>query len=242
MVRIGGSDSHDSPERESGGSVTPEGRENQSYLFQFVSQTRLSDSAPQEVRDREAESIRSREKQGETLSLKLVKLAGDSRDVSPFTPEEIEWLFFAAMDFQFSAFGGNSPMLEEVEPDDDLPSYDLYAWTGEDIPDPEQQKHFVEMLRRNARGPRRLWVSVFLGDDGAETSYLAIVSQLSLEALRDQSFVPKLLQHLNSATDEGVRWISKQTKRMLSRPFYFGSEGKTTMSGFSQFVLPHRPL
>lgn len=242
MGKIGKSDSGNAPKGESDGGIPQNGDEELSFLFKFGDQSRLSASAPQDARDREAESIRNREKQGESLSLKLLALAENSRDVPPFTTEEIEWLFFVAMDFQFAAYGGNSPMLEEIEPDDDPARYDLYAWMGEEAPDPEQRQRFVEMLRRNARGPRPLWRSDFLGDDGAEISYLAISPQLSLEALRNQVFVPKLLEHLNVTKDESVSWIIEQTRRMLSEPFYFGSVAKFTMSGFSQFIPPQRPL
>ena len=242
MGKIGQSDLGNNPKGESEGTLYPNANGDKAFRFTFGQQSRLSDSAPQEARDREAERIRNVEDQAESLSLKLVALAEGSQRVSPFTPEEIEWLFFAAMDFHFSAYGGNCPILEEIDPDDGLSSYDLYAWMGEEYPDPEQQRHFVELLRRNSGGPRRLWVSDFLGDDGAGTSYGAIVSQLSLEALRDQVFVPKLLEHLKLTTDKSGSWISEQTRRMLSEPFYFGSVGKFTMSGFSQFTLPQRPL
>lgn len=242
MGKIGQSDLGNSPKGESEGTLHQNLNGDQAFRFTFGQQTRLSDSAPQEARDREAERIRTVEAQAESLSLKLVALAESSQRVSPFTPEELEWLFFAAMDFHFSAYGGNCPILEEIDPDDGLSSYDLYAWMGEEYPDPEQQRHFVELLRRNSGGPRRLWVSDFLGDDGAGTSYGAIVSQLSLKALRDQVFVPKLLEHLKLTTDESFSWISEQTRRMLSEPFYFGSVGKFTMSGFSQFIPPQRPL
>ena len=242
MAKVGKSGSGKPPKGESGGSITPPGGEDLSYQFTFGNQSRLSASAPQDARDREAESIRNREQQGESLSLKLAALGESSREVDPFTPEEIEWLFFAAMDFQFSAHGGNSPVLEEIEPDDDVARYDLYVWMGEEAPDPEEQEHLVEMLRRNAHGPRPLWGRDFLGDDGAETSYWAIVSRLSLEALRDQLFVPRLLEHLYRTKDESVSWIIEQTRRMLSEPSYFGSVANFTMSGFSQFILPQRPL
>lgn len=242
MGKIGKPDSDNSPKGESDGKFLPNGDENLIFRFTFGNQSRLSASAPQDARDREAESIRNREQQGESLSLKLAALGESSREVDPFTPEEMEWLFFAAMDFQFSAYGGNSPVLEEIEPDDDVARYDLYTWMGEEAPGPEEQEHLVEILRRNGRGPRPLWGRDFLGDDGAETSYWAIVSQLSLEALRNQLFIPKLLEHLYRTKDESVSWIIEQTRRMLSEPSYFGSVPKFTMSGFSQFIPPQRPL
>jgi tetratricopeptide (TPR) repeat protein len=211
------------------------------FVFSFGVRSTLSERAPLEAREREAEEIRRLEEVGQRITEKLRELHKEG-ETAALTESEVEWLFFAAFDFQFSTYGGNSPSLTQTESDDDvIPRYEL-SWTGGEVLSADDEQDILKLLLRHDRGPRAFWTRDFLGDEGADISYYSVAPQLSVDALTSDLFRSQLVDHLKKHQNSSHDCVYQQTVRMISEESYFGDSWTAPVSGNSNFVVAQEPV